>query len=73
MHNEELYNLYSSPSLIKMIQSRRMRLEGYVARTVEKINACRFPLRKLDRKKTIKRTSHRWGIILKRILTNGME
>jgi hypothetical protein len=28
LHNEELYNLYSSPSLIK---SRRMRWAGYVA------------------------------------------
>jgi hypothetical protein len=28
MHNEELYNLYSSPSIIGMIKSRGMRLEG---------------------------------------------
>jgi hypothetical protein len=30
--NEELHNLYSSPSIIRMIKSRRMRLAGYVAR-----------------------------------------
>jgi hypothetical protein len=32
LHNEELHNLYSSPSMIKMIKSRRMRQVGYVAR-----------------------------------------
>jgi hypothetical protein len=29
--NEELHNLYSSPNMIRMIKSRRMRLAGYVA------------------------------------------
>jgi hypothetical protein len=29
--NEALRDLYSSPSVIRMIRSRRMRLEGYVA------------------------------------------
>jgi hypothetical protein len=32
LHNEELHNLYSSPSIIRMIKSRRMRWAGYVAR-----------------------------------------
>jgi hypothetical protein len=32
IHNEELHNLYSSPSIIRMIKSRRMRLAPYVAR-----------------------------------------
>jgi hypothetical protein len=32
LHNEELYNLYSSPSIIRMIKSRRMRWLGHVAR-----------------------------------------
>jgi hypothetical protein len=30
LHNEELHNLYSSPSIIRMIKSRRMRLAGHV-------------------------------------------
>jgi hypothetical protein len=32
LHNEELHNLYSSPSIIRMIKSRRMRWTGHVAR-----------------------------------------
>jgi hypothetical protein len=32
LHNEELHNLYSSPSIIRMTKSRRMRWAGYVAR-----------------------------------------
>jgi hypothetical protein len=32
LHSEELHNLYSSPSIIRMIKSRRMRWAGNVAR-----------------------------------------
>jgi hypothetical protein len=32
LHNEELHNMYSSPSIIRMIKSKRMRWEGYVTR-----------------------------------------
>jgi hypothetical protein len=32
LHNEELRDLYSSPSIIRIIKSRRMRWASYVAR-----------------------------------------
>jgi hypothetical protein len=32
LHNEELYYLYSSPNIIRVIKSRRMRWAVYVAR-----------------------------------------
>jgi hypothetical protein len=32
LHNEELHNLYSSQSIIRIIKSRMMRLAGNVAR-----------------------------------------
>jgi hypothetical protein len=35
----ELHILYSSPSIIRMIDLRRMRCAGHVARMGEKINA----------------------------------
>jgi hypothetical protein len=42
LHNEELCDLYSSPSIIRMITSRVMRWAGYVARMGEKRNAYRL-------------------------------
>jgi hypothetical protein len=39
LHNVELHNLYSSPSIIRMIKSRRMRWTGHVARMGTNRNA----------------------------------
>jgi hypothetical protein len=36
LHNEELYNLYFSPSIIRMIKSSRIRWAGHVAPIGEK-------------------------------------
>ena len=35
MHNEEINNLYSSPNIVRVITSRRMRWAGHVARMGE--------------------------------------
>jgi hypothetical protein len=32
LHNEELHNVYSSPSVIRVLKSRRMRWVGHVTR-----------------------------------------
>jgi hypothetical protein len=32
LHDEELHGLYSSPSIVRVIKARRMRLAGHVAR-----------------------------------------
>jgi hypothetical protein len=42
LHNEELCDLYSSPSIIRIIKSRGMRWEGHVARMGVKRNAYRL-------------------------------
>jgi hypothetical protein len=42
LHNEGLYDLYSLPSIIRIIKSRRMRWAGHVARMGEKRNAYRL-------------------------------
>jgi hypothetical protein len=36
LRNEELHNVYSSPSIIRIIKSRRIRWAGHVARMGEK-------------------------------------
>jgi hypothetical protein len=42
VHNEELHDLYSSPSIIRIVKARRMRWAGHVARMGEKRNAYRL-------------------------------
>jgi hypothetical protein len=42
-HNKELHDWYSSPSIIRIIKSRRIRLAGHVARLGEKRNTYRLP------------------------------
>jgi hypothetical protein len=55
MHNEELHGLYSSPSIIRIIKSRRMRCAGHVARMGEKRNAYRLLVGKPEGKKPLGR------------------
>jgi hypothetical protein len=45
LHNEGLRDLYSSPSIIRIIKSRRMRWVGHVARIGEKRNSYRLLVR----------------------------
>jgi hypothetical protein len=42
LHNEELSDSYSSPSIIRIIKSRRIRLASHVGRMREKSNAYRL-------------------------------
>jgi hypothetical protein len=60
LHNEELRDLYSSPSIIRIIKSRRMGWSGHVARMREKRNANRLLVGKPEVKKPLGRPRHRW-------------
>ena len=40
LHNKELYVLYSSPNIIRVSKSRRLRWAGHVARKWERRGAC---------------------------------
>jgi hypothetical protein len=42
VYNKELHDLYSSPSIIRITKSRRMRWASHVARMGEKRNAYRL-------------------------------
>jgi hypothetical protein len=68
LHNEELRDLYSSPSIIRMIKSRRMRWAGHVTRMGEKINACRLLVGKPEGKRLLGRPRLGGWIILGWIL-----
>jgi hypothetical protein len=54
-YNEELHDLYSSPSIIRIIKSRGMRWAGHVARMVEKRNVYRLLVRKSEGKRLLGR------------------
>jgi hypothetical protein len=41
LHNKELYALYSSPNIVLVIKSRRLRRAGHVARMGERRGAYR--------------------------------
>jgi hypothetical protein len=58
-HNEELHNLYPSPSIIRMIKSRRMKWAGNVARMVKR-NAYRMLVGKPEGKEPLGRPRRRW-------------
>jgi hypothetical protein len=60
MHNEGLHNLYSSPSIIKMIKSRRMRQAGHVARMGERRNVYRILVGKPEGRRPLGRPRRRW-------------
>jgi hypothetical protein len=53
LHNEELRDLYSSPSIIRMMKSRRMRWARHVARMGEKRNAYRLLVGKPEGKRPL--------------------
>jgi hypothetical protein len=60
LHNEELHNLYSSPSKIRIIKSRRLRWAGHVARMGEKRNVYRLLVGKPEGKRPLGRLRRRW-------------
>jgi hypothetical protein len=60
LHNEELHDLYSTPSIIRMIKSRRMRWVGHVARIREKRNTYMLLVGKPEGKRPLGRQRRRW-------------
>jgi hypothetical protein len=60
LHNEELHDLYSSPNIIRIIKSRRMRWAGHLARMREKRNAYRLLVGKPEGKRPLGRTRRWW-------------
>jgi hypothetical protein len=61
-------HLYSSPSIVRMIKSRRMRWARHVARMGEKKNAYRILVGNPEGKRPLGRPRRRWWTILKWIL-----
>jgi hypothetical protein len=60
LHNEELHNLYSSPIIITIIKTRRMKWVEHVARMGEKRNVYRLLVGKPEGKRPLGRRRRVW-------------
>ena len=60
LHNEELNDLYSSPSIFQVIKSRRMRWPGHVTCMSERRDKYRYLVGKSEGKRPPGRPRHSW-------------
>ena len=60
LHNEELNDLYSSPNIVRVIKSRRMRWAGHVAPMGEERGVYRFLVGKPEGRRPLGRPRRRW-------------
>jgi hypothetical protein len=65
LHNEELNDLYSSPIIIRVIKSRRMRWAGHIARMKERRVVYTVLMGKPEAKKLLRRPRCRWEVNIK--------
>jgi hypothetical protein len=60
LHSDELHSLYSSPNIVRVIKSRRLRWAGHVARMGEGRGVYRVSVRRLEGKRPLGRPRRRW-------------
>jgi hypothetical protein len=60
LHNDELHSLYSSPHIVRVIKSRRMRWAGHVARMGERRGVYRVLVGRPEGKRLLGRPRRRW-------------
>jgi hypothetical protein len=60
LHNDELHSLYSSPNIVRVIKSRRMRSAEHVARMGEGRDVYRVLVGRPKGKRPLGRPRHRW-------------
>jgi hypothetical protein len=59
-HNEEMNDLYSSPNIVRVVKSRRMRWAGHVAHMGEDRGVQRVLVEKSEGKRPLGRPRRRW-------------
>jgi hypothetical protein len=65
LHNDDLHSMYSSPKIVRVIKSRRMRWVRNVARTGEGRGAYRVLVGRPEVKRPLGRPRRRWKDIIK--------
>jgi hypothetical protein len=68
LHNDELHNLYSSPNIVRVIKSRRMRGAGHAARMGEGRGVYMILVGRPEGKRPLGRPRSRWEDNIKRDL-----
>jgi hypothetical protein len=53
-HNDEIHRLYSSPNIVRVIKSRRMRWDGHVARMGKGRGVCRLLVERPEGKRPLR-------------------
>jgi hypothetical protein len=66
--NEKLNDLYSSPNIIRVIKSRRMRWAEHVACMGDRKGACMVLVGEPEGKRPLERSRHRWEDNIKTFL-----
>jgi hypothetical protein len=65
LHNDELHSLYSSPNIVRVIKSRRMRWTEHVARMGEGRGVYRVLVARPQGKRLLRRLRHMWEYNIK--------
>ena len=76
VHNEELNDLFSSPNIVQVVKSRRMRWAVHVARIAESRGVYRFVVGKTEGKIPFGRLKRRWDdnmMYLQEVGCGGMD
>jgi hypothetical protein len=73
VHNKEHRDLYSSPSIIRIMKTRRLRWAGHVARLGERRKAYRLLVGKPEGRRPLARPRHRWVDNLVEVVWGGVD
>ena len=72
LHNKELYTLYSSPNIFRVIKSRRLRWAQHVVCMGERKGTYRILVRKPEGRRPLQRPRSRWEDNIKMIFESWM-
>jgi hypothetical protein len=60
MHNEELHNVYATPDIVRVIESKRGKREEHVARMEEMIHSYNILIGRSEGRRSLGRPRRKW-------------